>query len=135
MGCVLHKSWQQEGFYFKPQLPGMKMWGLAISAVQPVGWWSEHASRLQGCPALCLLCPGTLGLLSAARRNEGSWGRCRISRSLQGGDSLPCGNLDFSPKDWRTSTGARTILSRNCFIKMMFAHTSSVVLGPQSIQS
>jgi len=29
---------------------------LAIFALQPVGWWSQHASGLWMSPALCLLC-------------------------------------------------------------------------------
>lgn len=51
------------------------------------------------------------------------------------GHSLTHGSLDFSPKDCRTPRTAHTILSRDRFMLTTVAHTSSLVLSPQSIQS
>ena len=138
MDCVLHKSWHQEAFYFKPQLPWMTVGtgNICCPASRLVVIACLQAMEV---PSPVPPLPGALELVPAAR-SEGSWAHCSISCSLQwecmlSGHSLTHDNLDFSPKDWRTLRTAHTILSRDCFMQITFAHTSSVVLGPQSIQS
>lgn len=135
MDYELHKSWQQEAFCCRPCLPWMTG-NICLPASRLVAPACLQAVEVPNpVPPL----PGALGLLSATI-SEGSLAHCWISCSLQwestlSGHSPTCGNLDFSPEDWRALRTAHTILFRDCSMQTTFAHTSSIVLGPQSIQS
>ena len=112
----------------------MTVWGLIISAVQPVGQWSQHTFRLWRSPALCLLC------LEHWDRSLQPEGVRKVGLAVE---SLAV----CSEKAWSLGTHshmvawilvprtAHTILSRDCFMQRTVAHTSSLVLSPQSIQS